>query len=46
VDSSADSDSVLFVNFPFDRAGQSARRILKRLLTAEVPAGEKLAAAE
>jgi hypothetical protein len=43
---SADAGNVLFVNFPFDRAGQSARRILKRLMSEEQTAGEKLAAAE
>jgi phenylpropionate dioxygenase-like ring-hydroxylating dioxygenase large terminal subunit len=43
---SADAGNVLFVNFPFDRAGQSARRILKRLMSEEQTAGDKLAAAE
>jgi hypothetical protein len=34
------------VNFPFDKAGQSARRILKRLMSEENAAGRKLEAAE
>lgn len=35
-----------FTNFPFDRAGQSARRILRRLMNEEQGIGEKLEAAE
>jgi vanillate monooxygenase len=42
---SADAGNVLFVNFPFDRTGQSARRILKRLMSEEQTPSEKLAAA-
>lgn len=40
-----DPASALFVNFPFDRAGQSARRIVRRLMNEE-QGGEKLEAAE
>ncbi len=41
-----DPANALFVNFPFDKAGQSARRILKRLIAEEQGTGEKLEAAE
>jgi phenylpropionate dioxygenase-like ring-hydroxylating dioxygenase large terminal subunit len=40
-----DRNNTVFTNFPFDRAGQSARRILKRLI-GEENAGGKLEAAE
>ena len=43
---SEDPANSYFVNFPFDRAGQSARRILKRLMSEEQPSNDKLAAAE
>jgi phenylpropionate dioxygenase-like ring-hydroxylating dioxygenase large terminal subunit len=43
---SQDPDDAYFVNFPFDRAGQSARRIVRRLMTEEGSADGKLAAAE
>jgi vanillate O-demethylase monooxygenase subunit len=43
---SQDAEGVYFVNFPFDRAGQSARRILQRLMNEEQAAGDKLEAAE
>ena len=41
-----DPASALFVNFPFDKAGQSARRNLERLITEEQGTGGKLEAAE
>ncbi len=41
-----DPETALFVNFPFDRAGQSARRILRRLMNEEQGGGGKLEAAE
>jgi phenylpropionate dioxygenase-like ring-hydroxylating dioxygenase large terminal subunit len=43
---SEDPENAYFVNFPFDRAGQSARRILRRLMNEEQAAGDKLEAAE
>jgi hypothetical protein len=43
---SQDPEHSYFVNFSFDRAGQSARRIVRRLMTEEGPAGDALAAAE
>jgi hypothetical protein len=42
----ADPENAHFTNFSFDRAGQSARRILRRLLDEEQAAGKKLEAAE
>lgn len=41
-----DPDDSFLVNFSFDRAGQSARRILKRLLSEEQATLEKVAADE
>jgi hypothetical protein len=41
-----DPGNAYFVNFPFDRAGQSARRIVRRLMTEEGSASDGLAAAE
>jgi len=43
---SQDPENAYFVNFPFDRAGQSARRIVRRLMTEEGSTDGKLAAAE
>ena len=41
-----DPASAVFTNFAFDRAGQSARRILKRLMAVENEGAGKLEAAE
>ena len=41
-----DPASAIFTNFPFDRAGQSARRILKRLMGEENGVSGQLEAAE
>jgi phenylpropionate dioxygenase-like ring-hydroxylating dioxygenase large terminal subunit len=43
---SQDPENAYSVNFPFDRAGQSARRIVRRLMTKEGSTDGKLAAAE
>ncbi len=42
----ADPENSHFTNFAFDRAGQSARRILRRLIDEEQAADKKLEAAE